>query len=280
MNNAISIGQGDWQARVCPRLGANVIKLTHKGQDVLVPLKEEAQLAVNPYLQGAPILLPANRTAGGQFTFEGIPYTLEVNEPRTGAHLHGFVHRQPFTLLTKQPDRVTLQYENTGSIYPFPFRLTVEYSAGPEGFTQRYTLANTGAGRMPFIFCLHTTFVEPESFSVPIDACQHKDHKHIPLGGYIPLDPQEQRYATGSPSKGIPISGYYRGIGHQARVGDYLYTVSEQFDHWILFNGLGEMGLLCVEPQWGAVNGLNTENGCPILEKGQQVTLTTTISHR
>ena len=46
IKDVISIKYGDWAALVCARLGGNVIVLQHKGQDVLVPLVDEAQLKV------------------------------------------------------------------------------------------------------------------------------------------------------------------------------------------------------------------------------------------
>ena len=92
IKDVISIKYGDWAALVCARLGGNVIVLQHKGQDVLVPLVDEAQLKVNPYLQGSPILFPANRTNFAKFTFEGKGYTLPLNEDWSQCHSHGFVH--------------------------------------------------------------------------------------------------------------------------------------------------------------------------------------------
>ena len=131
---------------------------------------------------------------------------------------------------------------------------------------------------MPLTFCLHATFVEPESFSAPIDACQEKDAHHIPTGRYIPLNAEEKEIAESSPSCGRIISGYYRACGKVARVGDYIYSVSENFDHWIFFNGRGESGLLCVEPQAGKVNGLNMADGHIVLSPREKIRFETKIS--
>ncbi|MBO5199842.1 MAG: aldose 1-epimerase [Clostridia bacterium] len=275
-----TIKSGGWCAEVAPNLGANVTSLTLDGREVFVPLKSRDQLEENPYIQGAPLLLPANRTAEGRFTFEGREYTLPITEPKTGANLHGLLHRQPFTLVSCNEKCIVLEYKNQGEIYPFPFTITVVYGFESDSFMQRYIIKNTGDTNMPLTFALHTSFVEPESFTVPIDACQRKDEKHIPIGGYHPLDEQEQRYITGSPSKGISASGYYRACGRTATIGNLNYTASEGFDHWILFNGAGKCGLLCVEPQCGAVNGLNTPDGCKILAPGEELELYTRLSRR
>ena len=168
-------------------------------------------------------------------------------------------------------------YENKGEIYPFPFLLEVDYLIKDGIFRQKYTVTNTGESAMPFTFALHTTFKEPNSFSVPIDFCQEKDGFHIPTGKYVPLKDQEKGYSSGSPSKGLVISGYYRACGHTAHLDGLCYTVSDNFDHWILFNGRGESGLLCVEPQCGKVNGLNIEDGCKILNSGEKTDFWTEI---
>ena len=55
------------------------------------------------------------------------------------------------------------------------------------------------------------------------------------------------------------------------------YTVSDNFDHWILFNGKGEKNLLCVEPQCGAVNGLNMKNGHRILAPQKKISFSCKI---
>lgn len=269
MNVKVIESEG-WRAEVAPALGGNIVSLSYNGRDIYVPLKEEKQLEINPYLQGAPILLPANRTAGAKFGFNGKEYNLPLNEPATGAHLHGLVHRQPFTVKYCDKSEIKLIYENKGDIYPFPFLLTVNYLIKNGEFRQEYTVINTGKGEMPFTFALHTTFVEPNCFSVPIDLCQEKDGFHIPTGRYVPLNSQEQGYTSGSPSKGLIISGYYRACGHTAYLDDLSYTVSDNFDHWVLFNGRGESGLLCVEPQCGKVDGLNIKDGCKILNPNEE----------
>lgn len=277
MNVKVIEAEG-WRAEVAPALGGNIVSLSYNERDIYVPLKSEKQLEINPYLQGAPILLPANRTAGAKFGFNGKEYNLPLNEPATGAHLHGLVHKQPFTVKYCGESEIKLIYENKGDIYPFPFLLEVDYIIKDGVFRQEYTVINTGKGEMPFTFALHTTFIEPNCFSVPIDLCQEKDGFHIPTGKYVPLDRGEQGYVTGSPSKGLIISGYYRACGHTAYLDDLSYTVSDNFDHWILFNGRGESGLLCVEPQCGKVDGLNIKDGCKILNPNEETEFWTEIN--
>jgi aldose 1-epimerase len=247
--------------------------------DVLRPLVNEEDLKINPYLYGAPVLMPANRTYEGKFAFEGREYQLPLNEPHNNCNLHGSVLYEAFEVVRANEKEAVLRLvDHECRSYPFPFALTVTYSLSEHGLSADYEVKNIGEGNMPLTFCLHTTFVEPESFSVPIDACQEKDGHHIPTGRYVPLNEEEKRIAVSSPSKGLTISGYYRACGNAARIGDSKYTVSDNFDHWIFFNGRGESGLLCVEPQCGKVNGLNMEDGHRVLSPREKIKFETRIT--
>lgn len=263
-----------WEARIAPAYGANLLSLRYNGQDILRPWSEEI---TDPYVIGAPLLFPANRTAGGRFSFRNKAYTLPVNDSFGNSHLHGLLFRQTFRVETVEPDRICLSYENRGEIYPFPFRFTVCYNVDSTDFVSEYRIENPSETAMPFTFGLHTTFPEPDIFSVPLESCQEKDSHHIPTGRYIPLNGQEQQYVTGSASRDVVISGYYRAGGDTARIGSLRYRVTG-FDHWILYNGRGQGGFLCVEPQLGGVNALNQPETCPTLEGHSAITLTTRLS--
>ena len=65
-----------------------------------------------------------------------------------------------------------------------------------------------------------------------------------------------------------------------SEIDDILYTVSDNFDHWIMYNAMGKRGFLCLEPQAGKVNGLNIEGGCPVIAPGKSHTYTTRYTHK
>lgn len=279
IKDTIKLRCGDWQAEVCPRLGGNIIELQCGGEDVLRPLINEEDLKINPYLYGAPILMPANRTFEGKFVFEGKEYHLPLNEPQNNCNLHGSVLFESFELVSFNENSAVLRLvDRECRSYPFPFALMVTYALTEDGLSADYEVENVGEGNMPLTFCLHTTFVEPENFTCPIDMCQEKDAHHIPTGRYIALNEQEQRYAESSPSAGLIVSGYYRACGNESRIGGYKYTVSENFDHWIFYNGAGKGGFLCVEPQCGKVNGLNMEDGHVTLASHEKIKFETKIT--
>lgn len=268
----------DWQADVCPRLGANITALKKAGKDVLRPLTDQKQLAVDPYLQGAPLLFPANRTRDGKFTFAGNTYQMPINEAVSGGNLHGFLHFQVFSLDYVTENAIGMSYQHTADEYfPFAFLFTVVYRLDENGFTATYTVKNTDKTVFPFTFATHTTFVEPDRFTVPVISRQERDDRLLPTGRYVPLTAKEQLYVTEGVSKDNPIVGYYKANGHTATVGDYTYTVSQNFDHFVLYNGKGVSGFLCVEPQCGAVDGLNIQNGHTVIAVGETIVFTQNI---
>ena len=269
-----------WHAEISACRGANISCLQYKGKHILMPFVSHEKLNENPFVQGSPLLLPAGRTAGGVFTFGGREYHLEITDTKNNLNLHGLLYKQEFSVVKAERERIVLWYENIGRIYPFNFCITAEYLMANSGFKQIFTIKNCGKTDMPYTFALHTCFFEPEYFSVPVECAQEKDERHIPTGKYIPLSCEEERYVSGTNPHGLHISGYYRANGNTAVIGDYIYTMSDAFDHYVLYNAGGNSGYLCVEPQAGAVNGLNIPGGCHIIPVGENHIFSTSISKR
>ena len=270
----IILKNGLWEAEITPTLGANVTKLFCSGQQVLRTPEQSA----DAYQFGMPILIPANRTEAGRFTFEGKTYQLPVNEPHVPAQLHGLVHDRHFTVESFDGTHAVLSYCSTPETYPFPFRLTVSYELKEDGIYVSHNLENIGNGNMPYTFCLHTTFVAPSYFKVPLGLEQEKNERNLPTGAYIPLSHDLIPLTQGMDPYGVPISGFYSAAGHQAQIGEYRYTASENFDHWVLYNASGKDGFLCVEPQCGGVNGLNQPDNHRVLAPGEIHSFQTSIT--
>lgn len=267
-NISINSCNNRWHAEISACRGANIEKLTYDGENVLNPLQNERQWEENPFVYGSPLLLPANRTAGGKFSFCGANYELAITDEVNNANLHGLLYRREFAVADIKSDRAVLRYDNNGEIYPFAFSLTAEYILTDAGIKEIFTVKNRANTDMPYTFALHTSFCEPDSFRVPISLAQEKDSRHIPTGRYIRLNADEEKYISGCDPRGKAISGYYKSNGDTAIIGKYRYTVSEQFDHFVLYNAGSNSGFLCVEPQAGAVNGLNIPGGSHIIAAG------------
>lgn len=267
---------GKWSAVIAPECGSNVIGLAYDGKEILRAPESLTQLRERPCLYGMPLLLPANRLADACFSFEGKSYTLPMNEPAFQNHIHGLLRDAPFCVAEKTESSVTTRLENTGEYYPFPFVITIRDSLSKGGFLRRLTLENTGSHPLPYTLGFHTAFAEPAWFRVPLAARCEMDGRYLPTGTMLPLTPQQRAFCDGMHPDGSKLSGVYRSAGSAMQIGQFTVTVSEQFDHWVLFNGSGDEGYLCIEPQCGGVNGLNT--GCHrVLQPGACEEVTVSI---
>ena len=274
MKNSVTIRCGKWEAEILPEIGANPIRLTYDGADVLRPLPDLDVLKINPFLWGSPILIPANRTDGGRFVFEGKEYRLPLNEAALNNNLHGMMYTLTFPTEKTAENEAVSCYENKGEAYPFPFRLTVTATLTEDAFTRRFAITNTGTGAMPFTFALHTTFVEA-FVRVPLGLAHRRNERHIPLY-YGELTADEQALCDGLDPHGKRYSGYYTMAGHTAEIGAFDWCASDNFDHWILYNNDGEQGYFCIEPQAGRSNGLN-DGGFHRLAPGETEVFTTSL---
>jgi len=265
-----------WECRVVPEVGANVIALYHEGFSILREPKDEEELRLQPVLFGVPFLLPPNRTAGGTFSFDGREYTLEITEAKWNNHLHGFMHSAAFQVVEQTENSLHTRLINEGELFPFVLQVDMVDRLDDEGWHRAVTVENTGKTAMPLVLAFHTTFNEPEFFAVPLGLCWNVDGNHIPTGFKQRLTAEQADFVRGVSPRGRNVSGFYEMAGNTARIGDYRLHV-EGFDQWILYNGGGGKGFLCIEPQLGPVNALNS-GGYWRLESGEKYTTTIEIT--
>lgn len=270
MNNSLTLSFGDWYGEVSPQFGMNLLKLSYKGKDVLRSPASSEAFAAEPFHFGTPLLLPANRTKGAVFNFQGEEFHLPLNEPQRGNHLHGLMHNAEFTVVEKTENTITAEYVNGGERYPFPFKLTITDVLNEEGYCRELKIANLGKKSMPYTLAYHTTFLENE-ISAPIKERYEVDENYIPTGNMLPLDSLEKEIFNSCNPQGKILSGSYTLNGNIARIGEFLYEFSENFDTLVLFNWGGDKGFICIEPQAGAVNGLNSEK-CKVIKAGESET--------
>ena len=277
MRNVIKLKLGEWAAQISPVFGMNTIMLSCGGEQILRSPESLDALQASPCTYGTPLLLPPNRTRNAQFEFDGKTYLLTPNEKATGNHIHGFLNSALFEIEEWSDDRAVGKLINDGAYFPFPFEITVTCQLSDDGYTQKYSIKNTGDTDMPLTIGLHTTFFAKDQFCVPIGQLWQRDSANIPTGILLPLSKAEEQYRKGTPCQGNRISGFYTSAGNTARIGNYRYTVSSNFNQWILWNGDGNSGFISIEPQCGAVNALNSQIGLHRLEPGEIETFTTWI---
>lgn len=279
MPGLVELSAGPWTAEVFPAFGMNTIALSFYGRPILRTPFSWRELEDAPYAYGAPILLPPNRTDGGCFTFDGECYQLPLNDKERESNLHGVLYQRPFAVLERTERSILAAYENTGDDYPFPFFMEVRCTLGRSGYQQKFVIKNTGTGDMPLTFGLHTTFLEQAMFRVDIGARWILDERLLPTGDLEPLQGEEASYPRGARFQGQKIHGFYTAAGHTAQIGDILYTVSENFDHWVLWNGNGDEGFCTIEPLQGGINALNSGKGLIRLKPGERTVFEADFRH-
>lgn len=270
----IRLRRGEWQTAVLPEFGANLAYLTYHGEHILRTV-QEAEGDLTGF--GTPILLPANRTEDGCFSFRRRKYILPVNEAK-GNHIHGFLMKRRFAVIKREESMVRCRYVSCPEDYPFPFVLTVTVSLSEHGMEQEFTLENPMPEPFPVVFGLHTTFRAPDWVQLPLEDAWERSARFLPTGKLRPLTGQEQAWVQGAPFRDAPVSDFYRSSGSNAKIGRFTYRVSDLFDQWTLYNGGGGKGYLCVEPQAGRVNGLNHPEGHLLVPGNGSLTFKTEIT--
>ncbi len=283
--DAVVLKNGRWEARVQPDYGMNLFCVRCDGRDLLRPCEGRETIETRHFLYGFPLIMPANRTAGGKFTYRGKEYTLPVNEVERGNNLHGMMVDAPFTVTGQTDTRVVARYENRGERYPFAFDMTVEVEVLEDGV--QHTVRIRAVEDMPYTFGLHATFARPEKFYVPRGRQCVWDHNLVPTGQWIdpPLPlPESFDVCFAIPEKmecaDQKVTGCYAMSGRTVLLDDTVFSVSDTYDHWVMFNGDGQQDFLCVEPQSGQVNGLNIPGGCRELAAGEEDVFRFTLSKK
>lgn len=277
-NDSVRLRYEKWDAEIWPFFGMNTVSLRFDGRELLRKPENAGALSDSPYLYGIPLLFPANRVAGGTFAFMGKTHRLPINEPARNNHIHGLMYNAPFRIVNKTQKSVEAEYINKGERYPFPFKMTIVDALSEKGYERKISILNTSDNPFPYTLAFHTSFLEPETLSVFVKDRFLCDKNYIPTGKTAELNNTEKQYIKGVKLKNLALSGFYRMGENAARLDDILFSVSENFDEWILFNAGGDKGFVCVEPQAGEVNGLNTKSGCRILREGETHTYTLSIS--
>ncbi|MDN3920335.1 aldose 1-epimerase family protein [Roseateles violae] len=140
---------GDLSARVELR-GAQLRSLRRGSEEYL--WQDEAGV----WPQSAPILFPfVGRLRGGGYTHAGRSYRQPI---------HGFASAQEFELVEQRDDALRLRLRAnaaTRAIYPFDFRLDVDFELSPDALQLRYSVVNESREAMAFGLGSHPAFALP-----------------------------------------------------------------------------------------------------------------------
>ena len=274
----IKLENGALSAVIDLSRGANCISLRDAGHGAII-LCEPPENGVldNPYLYGMPILFPVNRIEGGRFDFEGRRYSFPINEPQTGCHLHGELHRTPFVPIENTKSRLLCRFEATEDepylSFPHAFELVMEYELKESAFLHTVSVTNRSEQNMPLMLGFHTTFHtafaggRAEDIRVFADITEEYERdlalNYLPTGKKPKFDAVSSAIAEGKYAPFFaPTSRHYRGNGKMSitDLGKRLrlvYENDEKYTFRLIYNG-GSEGYICLEPQNCLANCANS----------------------
>ncbi|NEW06620.1 aldose 1-epimerase [Paenibacillus sp. SYP-B3998] len=290
--SAIWLQAGSYEAAVLPEIGANliafrdVVKAYHFLHEPT--LEEMEAFKARPVIHGIPVLFPPNRYEDGKFPWKDKIYELPINEPRTGNHLHGFVHNIPWRVEKFSADEtesqvtLALQVREGHSVYtylPHDFTIRLTYTLDASGLHQRIRVHNEGKDSMPCLLAFHTSINAPfapnsqasdYSFKMTIGHRWEMNERMLPTGEFQSLSENEEKIKVGGISPFFESLDNHYTVSPQngrnymeltdSRAGVKLvYDVGTSYKQWMIWNNGATEGFFCPEPQMNLVNAPNVD---------------------
>ncbi|WP_043830524.1 hypothetical protein [Muricoccus aerilatus] len=176
----IEIAGGEWRAGLLPARGGALARLTHAGEDVLVPLPEGAD--PNDSWAGAFVMLPwTNRLDEGRLPHPGGVAHFPCNRVAERTALHGLSREHAWEVESAGADRAVLVQRIDIAPYRYVARMELRLGAA---FGLVLTVTNDGAEGMPFGSGWHPFFVRPAGTRIAFRASGmiERDVRNLPVG--------------------------------------------------------------------------------------------------
>ncbi len=245
----------------------------------LVSLKSEAgyeylwQNNKDFWNKHAPLLFPVcGRLKDGKYTYCGTEYKMKG---------HGFIGEAEFSVKEISSDRILLSFvsnEKTREIYPFDFRVNVEYKLTADKLEFCTDITNLSKEAMPYMFGWHPGFNLPtenvadiEDYSVVFEGCDSLTWNPLQHGCFV--RPRGEAYPLTNNRYNLCEDEIYKNdtmifTGHENRLK--LITDKNQYNlemSWsdnlpilcIWKQPSNEAKFICLEPWSSAPNDGETE---------------------
>jgi aldose 1-epimerase len=181
----IEIAHADQQA-VIVEVGAGLRTYTASGRELLDGYGVD-EMSTSGRGQ---VLIPwPNRIRDGNYTFEGEPHQLPLNDVADRNAIHGLVRWAAWTVAEREPHRVVMQHlVHPRPGYPFSLLLAIDYRLSEDGLRVQTTATNRGPTPCPFGSGAHpyltvgTETVDSAILSAPGRTVLRSDERGIPVG--------------------------------------------------------------------------------------------------
>lgn len=302
--NIFELKSHNYSAQINLSRGGNCISFRNQKYKVKILREPDYSKELdNPYLYGMPILFPVNRISGGTFEFEGRKYQFPINEPATGCHLHGELHKTEFELVEISENRMVCSYkadkENSYLNFPHAFEIKIEYELKEDGLYHKTEIINNSDYNMPVFIGFHTTFrvlfaedSKPENIRVLAQISEEYERNmknYLPTGAKPEFDEVSLSLNEGKFDPFVtPTSRHYR-CGKSGKMVIYdagndlsvVYENDEKYKFRLIYNGNADE-YICLEPQNCMANCQNSpfdrkEAGFDYIEPGKSKIYVSTI---
>lgn len=305
-NDFIELRAGQYRAQISP-FGGGLWSLTFADKPLVVtpPLPHQglSQASPVPFAAGCLLAPWPNRVDGGNFTFQGETYHLEINEPDRRNAIHGFVRERPWELDPETSDNpaavcLTLEMEPQPG-WPWRLKYAMNWSVdATQGLRGELQVSNLSATPCPFGFGWHPYL---SAGGASLDECTLR----ISVGNNLVLDsirnlptgleqPADTVLGQARPIvlRGLWLDHAFRaqpepdgrvrtalcradGSGTELSAGSWcrwlqIYTADPA--HQQAFPGVDDGRALAVEPMTCPPNALNRNQDVLVLEPGKPET--------
>jgi len=180
----ITIVAGDQQA-VVVEVGGGLRSYSVGGRDLVDGYSADEMSSSG---RGQVLIPWPNRLQDGTYDFDGQRHQLPLNEPERHNAIHGLVRWAPWTIVEREPDRVTMEhvlYPQPG--YPFSLRIRIEYGLSHGGLKVRTTATNIGSDACPYgsgahpYMTLGTATINRLELRAPARTVLQSDERGLPI---------------------------------------------------------------------------------------------------
>lgn len=232
-NDFIELRAGQYCAQISP-LGGGLWSLTFADKPLVVtpPVPPEGLSQVSPVPFAAGCLLAPwpNRVDGGNFTFQGETYHLEINEPDRHNAIHGFVRERSWELDPETSDNpaavsLTLEMEPQPG-WPWRLKYVMNWSVdATQGLRGELRVSNLSDTPCPFGFGWHPYL---SAGGASLDECTLR----ISVGNNLVLD-STRNLPTGLEHPADTVLGQARPVALRGLWLDHAFRAQPEPDGYV-----------------------------------------------
>lgn len=223
------------RATIDPERGGRIASLKFGRTETLVTT------AINPLTWGIYPMVPyAGRVRHARLRFAGEEHVLRMNSESHS--LHGTVFDRRWEVTHASPTSVIMETD-LGTQWPFEGSVSHSVDVDPNGITCRLTV--TASEPMPAQVGWHPWFRRPSVTEIAFGGMLSRDDEGIATEEVVAV-PQR------------PVDDCFVGLvsNPRVRIKDVTLEISSDCSHWVVYDA--PSGDVCIEPQSGPPNGINS----------------------